>query len=141
MSSTERCCEIHTPRPLGYRLSWGKASIWTPWSGKWSDLCTARELDLHRWLGNKLSRLPASHSGFDQCVLRCKLSTTISAIRSPACPSHSGGTVPFLALPESTVASSVRNLSGLRPTRTLLPKVTVTGRSVLSRTVRQGTPR
>jgi hypothetical protein len=53
---------------------------------------------------------------------------TTAAIRSPAWPSHSGGMVPFFAWPTITLETSSRSLSGSRPTRTLVPRVSVLGR-------------
>src|SRR5215469_3320261 len=64
-----------------------------------------------------------------------------SAMRSPARPSHNGGTVPFLGRPAIIFDNSEPSLSLSCPTTILVPKVTVTGRSVLSRTVRHGTPK
>ena len=63
-----------------------------------------------------------------------------SAIRSLAWPSHSGGIVPRRKSPLSTARISVRSRSISLPTMTFVPVVVVIGRSVFSRSVRQGTP-
>jgi hypothetical protein len=56
-------------------------------------------------------------------------------------PSHNGGIVPVLALPSRILVKSKSSSFRSCPTNTLVPEVTVTGRAVLSRIVRQGTPK
>src|ERR1700687_615796 len=65
----------------------------------------------------------------------------ILAIRSPECPSHKGGMRPVFHCPLTAVFSSARSRVISRPTITLVPIVTVIGRSVFSRSVMQGMPR
>src|SRR6266849_5355983 len=62
----------------------------------------------------------------------------ISAMRSLAFPSQKGGTPPFFTPPRKILHASFRNRFESCPTRIFVPIVTVTGRSVLSRTVRHG---
>src|ERR1700693_1491353 len=64
-----------------------------------------------------------------------------SAILSPACPSHNGGIDPFLALSYRILVSADLSNAGFCPTKAFVPKLTVTGRSVLLRMVKHGTPR
>ena len=64
---------------------------------------------------------------------------SISAMRCPACPSQRGGTVPCLGLPSRILVSSAHSVPPSCPTKMFVPTVTVTGRSVLLRKVRQGT--
>ena len=55
--------------------------------------------------------------------------------------SQSGGTCPCFPSPARIRAASPRRRFTSCPTRTFVPRVTVIGRSVFSRTVRHGTPR
>ena len=64
-----------------------------------------------------------------------------SAMRSPARPSHNGGTVPCFPFPSRILDNSVRSFLISWPTRTLVPTSAVTGRSVFCRMVRHGTRR
>src|SRR5262249_2063370 len=66
--------------------------------------------------------------------------TSAAATRSAACPSQSSGTRPGLARPARTSVAAATALAGSVPTSWLVPTSTVTGRSVFSRSVRQGTP-
>ena len=59
----------------------------------------------------------------------------------PPRPSHNGGIVPVLALPSRILVKSKSSSFRSCPTNTLVPEVTVTGRAVLARIVRQGTPK
>src|SRR6185437_15917877 len=62
-----------------------------------------------------------------------------SWLRSPACPSHSGGMIPCLG--DSRLARQACKMdSRLVPAIRFVPYSTVMGLSVLSRRVRQGTP-
>src|SRR5579863_9623983 len=67
--------------------------------------------------------------------------TLISALRSLAWPSQSGGIVPRFALPAKIFDSSIRSLAVSLPTRIFVPSSSVIGRSVLCRKVRHGTPK
>ena len=59
-------------------------------------------------------------------------------MRSAAFPSHLGGMAPFFHCPAITRARAGGSLRGSVPINSLVPIVTVSGRSVLSRKVRQG---
>lgn len=65
----------------------------------------------------------------------------MSAMRSPVRPSHIGGMVRFLTVPARILDNSEVSLFLSYPTITFIPKVTVIGRSVFFRKVKQGTPR
>ena len=62
-------------------------------------------------------------------------------MRSAAWPSHRCGTRPRLARPVRISLAARRMPFGLMPPRPFVPSLTVIGRSVLSRTVRQGMPK
>ncbi len=66
---------------------------------------------------------------------------TTSAMRSAACPSQSGGGSEGAALRAASAAGMPAIAAGSRPSRVLVPARIVTGRSVLSRRVKQGMPR
>jgi hypothetical protein len=68
---------------------------------------------------------------------RASTSTTRSAAR----PSHSGGQRGAGRSPSRTRSISARTRSGRVPMTRFVPSLTVAGRSVLSRSVRHGTPR
>ena len=70
-----------------------------------------------------------------------KWSSIASTIRSAACPSQSGGTAPGGSCAASSSAGTSAIRSGASPSRTFVPSSTVTGRSVLSRSVKHGIPR
>src|SRR5437868_2002948 len=65
-------------------------------------------------------------------------SARIGAMRSAAWPSHRGGLVGRAGGEARMVKAASRTASGLLPTRRFVPRRTVTGRSVLSRIVKQG---
>lgn len=75
------------------------------------------------------------------CYHGSQLWQRIAAIRSPAWPSHNGGIAPVLAFPSRILVNSELSFILSWPTRTFVPIPTVTGRSVLLRRVKQGTPR
>ena len=62
-------------------------------------------------------------------------------MRSLASPSHSSGIFLALTLPLRIRFISARSRDISRPISMFVPELMVTGRSVLSRKVRQGTPR
>ena len=61
-------------------------------------------------------------------------------ILCPAFPSHNSGITPFFHLPENNFSMVGLIERGSVPINSLVPIVTVSGRSVLSRNVKQGTP-
>ncbi len=62
-------------------------------------------------------------------------------MRSEDLPSQRGGIVPFLHFPETIFATSFNNNFVFCPTKTFVPCSNVTGLSVFSLTVKQGTSR
>ncbi len=60
-------------------------------------------------------------------------------MRSAALPSQSSGSSPAGHRPVATSRQALKMASGSTPTMRLVPRVTVMGRSVVSRRVRQGT--
>src|SRR3990167_3179500 len=64
--------------------------------------------------------------------------SSCSTIRSAALPSHFGGIAPFFHCPAINRARAGGSLLGSVPINSLVPMVMVSGRSVLSRRVRQG---
>src|SRR5439155_516128 len=66
--------------------------------------------------------------------------SSTSATRSAARPSHSSGMRPGRPRPASTSRAAETARAGSVPTSWFVPISTVTGRSVFSRSVRQGTP-
>ena len=73
-------------------------------------------------------------------ILGYNSSHNTSTIRSAACPSHSSGIAPFFHSPAYNLSSAGLTAAGLVPISSLVPTVQVSGRSVLSRSVIQGTP-
>ena len=61
-------------------------------------------------------------------------------MRSPACPSHSGGTAPALPSPARIASTPAATASASSGSNVFVPTSTVLGRSVLGRSVRHGTP-
>jgi len=61
-------------------------------------------------------------------------------MRSPVLPSHSGGTLPDFQRPSNRRPSAGASLAGSVPISSLVPSVTVSGRSVVLRIVMHGTP-
>src|SRR5690606_30453290 len=66
--------------------------------------------------------------------------TNTSTIRSAAFPSHNSGTPPFFQAPFIIRVRAGAMAAGSVPISSLVPTVQVSGRSVLSRRVRHGTP-
>ena len=71
----------------------------------------------------------------------CRLSANdLRRCRSAAWPSHPGGRVRPVRLPAASAAGISAIRDGSSPSSVLVPALTVTGRSVLSRSVKHGTP-
>lgn len=67
--------------------------------------------------------------------------SSTSAMRSPARPSQSSGILAARRVPARNAAYAPARPAASAPTSVFVPSVIVTGRSVLSRSVKQGTPR
>jgi len=61
-------------------------------------------------------------------------------MRAPVLPSHFSGMPPFFHWPANRRSSAEASAAGSVPNISLVPTVTVSGRSVVSRSVMQGTP-
>ena len=79
-------------------------------------------------------------SPFESSYLLKFNSQIISIILSEVCPSQRGGILPFFHWPERSFFMAGAMASGLVPSNSFVPVVTVSGRSVLFLKVMQGTP-